>query len=215
MVFVGLIALALTARALAQANVSLPMPSVDMAANSATGPQTAVFAGGCFWGVQSVFQHVRGVQRATSGYAGGKKAGANYESVSSGDTGHAESVEVVYDPQQVSYGQLLRIFFSVAHDPTQVNRQGPDFGSQYRSAIFYVSPEQQRIAAAYIGQLQSSKQFAAPIATQLAPLQGFYAAEDYHQNYADRHPNELYIVLNDRPKVANLKRRFPELYVAR
>lgn len=198
---------------LAGSMASLPAPAADMATGSVAGPQTVVFAGGCFWGVQSVFQHVRGVQRATSGYAGDKKYLANYSTVSSGNTGHAESVEVVFDPQQVSYGQLLQIFFSVVHDPTQLDAQGPDTGPQYRSEIFFTSPDQQRVAAAYIEQLQAAKVFRAPIVTKLEPLEGFYAAEDYHQNYAERHPRDMYIVLNDAPKVTNLKRTFPGVYV--
>jgi peptide-methionine (S)-S-oxide reductase len=190
----------------------LPAPGTDIAANATAGPQTVVFAGGCFWGVQAVFQHVKGVRRATSGYAGDKQSLANYPTVSSGDTKHAESVEVVFDPQQVSFGKLLQIFFSVVHDPTQLNRQGPDSGTQYRSEIFFTSPEQQRIAAAYIQQLQGAKVFRSPIVTKLEPLPGFYAAEEYHQNYLQRHPNDMYIVVNDAPKVANLKRSFPDLY---
>lgn len=205
-------ALAACTSSLAGGVASFPMPKVDIEQAAAAAPQTVVFAGGCFWGVQSVFQHVTGVKRATSGYAGDKKYLANYATVSSGDTGHAESVEVVFDPQQVSYGKLLQIFFSVVHDPTQLNAQGPDTGPQYRSEIFFTSPDQQRVAAAYIEQLQNEKVFRAPIVTKLEPLQGFFVAEDYHQNYAERHPRDMYIVMNDAPKVANLKKYFPDIY---
>jgi peptide-methionine (S)-S-oxide reductase len=194
---------------------ALPDPVVDAPKASAKGPATAVFAGGCFWGVEAVFKHVKGVTRATSGYSGGSAKTASYELVGSGITGHAESVEVVYDPSQVSYGQLLKVFFSVAHDPTQFNRQGPDTGTQYRSAIFFASPEQQRIAQEYIAQLQSVKSFSRPIVTQVVPLQGFYPAEAYHQDYLARHPESMYIVINDLPKLAQLKVQWPDLYVAR
>jgi len=162
-----------------------------------------------------VFKHVKGVTRATSGYAGGSAKTASYELVGSGTTGHAESVEVVYDPSQISYGQLLKVFFSVAHDPTQLNRQGPDVGTQYRSAIFFSNPDQQRIAQAYVAQLQDAKLFSRPIVTQVAPLQGFYPAEAYHQDYLARHPESMYIVINDLPKLAQLKVQWPDLYVAR
>ncbi len=192
---------------------ALPAPVVDISSQEKE-EQSAVFAGGCFWGVQAVFQHVKGVISATSGYAGGDAKTAQYEIVSTGDTGHAESVKIVYDPSQVSYGQLLRVFFSVAHDPTQLNRQGPDKGSQYRSAVFYSSDEQKRAAEAYIAQLRGAKVFARPIATLVSPLGKFYPAEAYHQNYFDRHPNDPYIVYNDAPKVASLSKVFPELYVA-
>jgi len=181
---------------------------------SKSGLQTAVFAGGCFWGVEAVFRHVKGVSTAVSGYAGGGKSGVpSYETVSSGATGHAESVEVTYDPTKVTYGQLLRVFFSVAHDPTQLNRQGPDHGTQYRSAIFFVDDEQKRVAQAYIDQLTAAKTFASPIVTQVAPLPAFYKAEDYHQNYLALHPNQPYIVFNDLPKIAALKKQFPDLYI--
>jgi peptide-methionine (S)-S-oxide reductase len=191
--------------------VSLPVPARDeLVVNAKT--ETAVFAGGCFWGIQSVFQHIKGVVSATSGFAGGTVDKPSYEDVSSGMTGHAESVRVVFDPSQVTYGQLLRVFFSVAHDPTQLNRQGPDTGPQYRSAIFYMSDEQQKTAEAYIDQLNKSHAFSKPIVTQVAPLKAFYIAEAYHQNYAELHPNDLYIRINDAPKVANLKKEFPELY---
>ncbi|MGN2243154.1 peptide-methionine (S)-S-oxide reductase MsrA [Frateuria sp. GZRR33] len=189
----------------------LPDPRLDPAPTR-PGEQVAVFAGGCFWGVEAVFDHVRGVREAWSGYAGGNADTATYEQVSDGDTGHAESVKVIYDPARVSYGQLLKVFFSVAHDPTQLNRQGPDVGNQYRSAIFYATPEQQRIARAYIAQLTAAHAFAAPIVTDVVPLRGFYAAEGYHQNFAAQHPDNAYIVYNDAPKVAHLKQWLPALY---
>lgn len=177
------------------------------------GPaQTAIFAGGCFWGVQGVFEHVKGVSKVLSGYAGGDAASAQYERVSGGDTGHAESVQITYDPAQVSYGELLRIFFSVAHDPTQLNRQGPDTGSQYRSAIFYVNEQQQKIAQAYIAQLDQSHAFKKAIVTRVDALKGFYPAEDYHQDFLLRNPNHPYIMFNDLPKVENLQRVFPTFY---
>jgi peptide-methionine (S)-S-oxide reductase len=174
-----------------------------------------VFAGGCFWGVEAVFRHVKGVSKAVSGYAGGTGTTATYDRVSTGVTGHAESVEVTYDPAQVSYGELLRIFFSVAHDPTQLNRQGPDYGTQYRSAIFYVNDEQKRIAQAYIAQLGHAKAYPSPIVTQVVPLPEFYPAEGYHQNYLALHPNQPYIVIHDMPKLAQLKAQFPDRYVAK
>jgi peptide-methionine (S)-S-oxide reductase len=176
--------------------------------------QTAVIAAGCFWGVQGVFEHVRGVQRAVSGYSGGSKRTADYETVSSGTTGHAESVMVTFDPAQISYGQILQIAFSVVHDPTELNRQGPDVGTQYRSAIFYADPEQRRIAERYIAQLNEARAFSRPIVTQVAPLEGFYPAEGYHQDYLVHHPSAPYIAFNDMPKVKNLEREFPELYTA-
>jgi peptide-methionine (S)-S-oxide reductase len=184
---------------------------LDAAATSAA-EDTAVFAGGCFWGIEAVFEHVKGVRSAVSGYAGGSTANPSYEDVSSGDTGHAESVQVVYDPSQVSYGKLLQIFFSVGHDPTQLNRQGPDHGTQYRSAIFYNTPQQQRVAESYIKQLTAAKTFSRPIVTQVAKLGKFFRAEEYHQNYLVNHPNQLYIVINDQPKVAALKKQFPDVY---
>jgi peptide-methionine (S)-S-oxide reductase len=174
--------------------------------------QVAVFAGGCFWGVEAVFEHVKGVVRVTSGYAGGSVQSPSYEDVSSGTTGHAESVQVVFDPAQVSYGTLMRIFFSVAHDPTQLNRQGPDVGTQYRSAIFYADDSQRREAEAYVAQLTNAKYFSRPIVTQIVPLKAFFAAEDYHQDFAEKHPLHPYIVINDRPKVVRLKKELPELY---
>src|SRR5438132_1299242 len=191
---------------------ALPNPVLDAPITATKGEQAAVLAGGCFWGVQAVFQHVKGVITATSGYSGGRAKTAEYELVSTGETGHAESVKITYDPSQITYGQLLRVFFSVAHDPTQLNRQGPDEGNQYRSAIFYNSDEQRRIADAYIAQLDNAKAFPRPIVTQVAPLKGFYAAEAYHQNYAANHPHNPYIVYNDAPKVAHLRQQFPELY---
>ncbi len=199
----------------AESAVALPAPAVDVLAAAAKGPQTAVFAGGCFWGVEAVFRHVKGVSSAVSGYAGGAAKTADYEMVSSGMTGHAESVKVVYDPAQVSYGQLLTIFFSVAHDPTQLNRQGPDHGTQYRSAIFTTSKEQQRVAQAYVAQLDKAKTFGRGIVTEIAALPAFYPAEAYHQNYLALHPTQPYIVFNDLPKVANLKTQFPALYTGK
>jgi len=191
--------------------VALPDAKLDVPA-STTGPQTAVFAGGCFWGVEGVFDHVKGVTSAISGYSGGKAHTANYETVSTGTTGHAESVKVVFDPSKVSYGQLLKVYFSVAHDPTQLNRQSPDVGTQYRSEIFTTNAAQQQVANAYIAQLSAAKVFADPIVTRVEPLQHFYPAEDYHQNYLEMHPHEPYIVYNDAPKLVHLKAMFPKLY---
>ena len=188
-----------------------PAPVVDVAAKTAA-EDTAVFAGGCFWGVEAVFEHVKGVKSAVSGYAGGNVGDPSYEQVSSGDTGHAESVQVIYDPSQVSYGKLLQIFFSVAHDPTQLNRQGPDRGTQYRSEIFYNSAQQQQIAESYIKQLTAAKTFSRPIVTKVEKLRGFFPAEAYHQDYLAHHPNQPYIVINDQPKVAALKKQFPDIY---
>ncbi len=179
---------------------------------SATEP-IAVLAGGCFWGVDGVFKHVKGVTKVTSGYAGGAASTAQYETVSSGTTGHAESVEVVYDPSRISYLQILKVFFLVAHNPTELNRQGPDEGTQYRSAIFYTSDEQKRIAETYINQLTESKVFPKPIVTQVVSLKGFYAAEEYHQNFLERNPDNPYIVYNDLPKIAELRTQFPALYI--
>ena len=194
--------------------VVLPNPAADESTPAKSTQEAAVFAGGCFWGVQAVFQHVKGVVSATSGYSGGPSMAAEYEVVSTGTTGHAESVKVVYDPAKVSYGQLLKVFFSVAHDPTELNRQGPDTGSQYRSVIFYSSDQQKHIAQAYIAQLDQAKVFPRAIVTQVAPLKGFYPAEAYHQNYATLHPDNPYIRYNDLPKVANLQQQFPNLYRA-
>jgi len=181
-------------------------------ATAAPAGQIAVFAGGCFWGVDAVFKHVKGVSGVESGYAGGSAATAHYEQVSDGNTGHAESVRVRFDPARVSYQQLLEVFFSVAHDPTQLNRQGPDHGSQYRSAIFYTSAEQQKIAQNYIQQLAAARTYSAPIVTQVVPLQQFYPAEDHHQNYLALHPYQPYIVFNDMPKLEQLRKQFPALY---
>lgn len=175
--------------------------------------QIAVFAGGCFWGVEAVFEHVKGVKDVKSGYAGGDAKTADYDKVSGGGTGHAEAVQVTFDPAKVSYVQLLSVFFSVAHDPTQLNRQGPDTGTQYRSAIFYIGDEQKKLAASYIDAINNSKALPAAIVTQVTPLVKFYEAEAYHQDYLVRHPDEPYIVINDKPKVEDLKKRFPELYV--
>lgn len=194
------------------ANVALPAPAVDDSLAAASGQQTTVFAGGCFWGIQAVFEHVKGVIHATAGYSGGSSDTAQYETVSTGATGHAESVRVTYDPSQITYGQLLRIFFSV-HDPTELNRQGPDEGTQYRTAIFFANDNQQRIAAAYIDQLDRSGIFTNPIVTQVVALKGFYPAEAYHQDYAFLHPDNPYIMINDLPKVTYLREQFPTLYV--
>jgi peptide-methionine (S)-S-oxide reductase len=182
------------------------------AAPAADGAELAVLAGGCFWGVDAVFKHVKGVVKVVSGYAGGAAATADYETVSSGSTGHAESVQITFDARVVSYAQLLQVFFAVAHDPTQLNRQGPDRGSQYRSAIFYVNDTQKQIAHAYINQLESARAFESRIVTQVTPLNHFYAAEGYHQNYLALHPNQPYIIFNDLPKVASLRSNFPSLY---
>jgi peptide-methionine (S)-S-oxide reductase len=181
-------------------------------ANAAPAEQTAVFAGGCFWGVDAVFKHVKGVTNVESGYAGGNAATAHYEMVSEGNTGHAESVRVHFDPAKVSYQQLLQVYFSVAHDPTELNRQGPDTGTQYRSAIFYTSAEQQKVAQSTIQQLTAAHKFSAPIVTQVVPLNQFYPAEDYHQNYLALHPYQPYIVFNDKPKLDQLRRQFSGLY---
>jgi len=191
----------------------IPPPATDATLAAKPGKERAVFAGGCFWGVQSVFQRVKGVIATTAGYAGGTADTATYEQVGTETTGHAESVEVVYDPSRITYGQLLRIFFSVAHDPTQLNRQGPDVGPSYRSVIFYANEEQKRLADAYIAQLDAEKVFAKRIVTQVAPLKGFYRAEDYHQDYAYYHPDNPYIEVCDRPKISALKEQFPDLFV--
>ncbi len=194
---------------------AVPAPVADETKATASGKQTAVVAGGCFWGIQAVFQHVKGVISATSGYSGGTVKNPDYETVSSGSTGHAEAVKIVYDPSKVTYGELLRVFFSVALDPTELNRQGPDEGTQYRSVIFYGNDDQKRIAQAYIAQLDHAKVFPRPIVTQVVPLQAFYPAEAYHQNYATLHPDNPYIVYNDAPKVTNLRREFPDLYTGK
>jgi peptide-methionine (S)-S-oxide reductase len=189
-----------------------PKPTVDSPLASSKSAETAVLAGGCFWGIQAVFQHVNGVLSATSGYSGGAADTAHYEDVSTGATGHAESVRIVFDPSQISYGQILMIFFSVGHNPTELNQQGPDYGTQYRSSVFYAGEEQQKIAEAYIAQLDAAKIYARPIVTRVVPLHAFYPAEDYHQDYLKHHPYEPYIVINDQPKLANLKKEFPALY---
>ena len=200
--------------ALSLAASAVPAPVVDNPLASKPGQETAVFAGGCFWGIQAVYQHTVGVKSAVSGYAGGNTPSPSYEQVSSGRTGHAEVVRVVFDPSKVSYGQLLRVFFAVAHDPTQLNRQGPDVGTQYRSEIFTTSEGQRKIASAYIGQLDKVRVFKRPIVTKLSSLKGFTVAEDYHQNYATLHPNDMYIRIHDAPKVENLKNELKELYKA-
>jgi peptide-methionine (S)-S-oxide reductase len=216
MVIIGLVAWtafrALGAREPESPKIPFPTPAIDAPLAAAKSQQTAIFAGGCFWGVQAVFEHLKGVRSATSGYAGGYVKAPSYESVSMGVTGHAETVSVVYDPSQLSYGQLLMVFFSVAHDPTQWNRQGPDTGSQYRSAIFFTSEEQKRIAQAYIAQLGAAKVYSRPIVTKVEPFQAFYPAEGYHQDYLKNNPDNPYIVYNDLPKLENLKRTFPNLY---
>jgi peptide-methionine (S)-S-oxide reductase len=203
--------LCLGAALLHGAVLPVPAPALDPPP-SAAGPQTAVLAGGCFWGVDAVFKHVKGVSKVVSGYAGGTAKTADYETVSSGRTGHAESVQITFDPARVTYGTLLRVFFSVAHDPTELNRQGPDEGTQYRSSIFYANEDQKRVAEAYIGQLNQAKTFRRAIVTQVVPMNGFYAAEAYHQDFLRRNPDYPYIVVNDLPKLGQLKKQFPELY---
>jgi peptide-methionine (S)-S-oxide reductase len=188
-----------------------PPPAVDEQAGGKTS-EVAVIAGGCFWGVQGVFQHVAGVTNAVSGYAGGDKATAHYDMTSSGTTGHAESVQITYDPRKITYGRILQVYFSVAHDPTELNRQGPDEGTQYRSTIFPMNDEQARVAKAYIAELNSAHVFGAPVATTIEPGKAFYRAEDYHQDFLAKNPGYPYIVFNDLPKIANLKRLFPALY---
>jgi len=195
----------------AEPAVVIPAPTVDDP--RAAGPlQTAVLAGGCFWGVQGVYEHVRGVRQVLSGYAGGDRATAEYEVVSRGGTGHAESVEIRFDPKELSYGEILRIYFSVVHDPTQLDRQGPDSGTQYRSNIFYVGESQKTIAQAYIAQLERAKVFGHAIATRVDPLKAFYPAEDYHQDFLQQNPDHPYIVINDLPKIDNLRKLFPAVY---
>lgn len=201
-----------TSAGTARAAVQLPAPSAAAQLASGKGSDTAYFAGGCFWGVEAVFEHTKGVESAISGFSGGTVASPSYEQVTSGNTGHAETVRVVYDPSQVSYGQLLQIFFAVVHDPTQLNRQGPDVGTHYRSAIFHTGTAQRDVAAAYIEQLTAAKAFSRPIVTQLVPFDRFWVAEEYHQDFAARHPNHPYIVYHDAPKVAHLKRDFVGLY---
>ncbi len=207
-----LIAFAASTGCSAAARAPIPPPASDAALAQVPGKQTAVFAGGCFWGTQSVFERVKGVLSTTAGYSGGSSFNATYDQVSQENTGHAESVKVVFDPSQITYGQLLRIFFSVAHDPTQLNRQGPDVGSSYRSVIFYTSDEQQKISKEYIAQLDAAHVFPKPIVTQLVPLKGFYDAESYHQDYALHNPTNPYILVCDRPKIEALKEEFPELF---
>lgn len=195
----------------AKSKVEFPDAAVDATGTAAEGPQTAVFAGGCFWGVEGVFERIKGVTNAISGFAGGSKSTAHYEEVSTGTTGHAESVRITYDPSQITYGQLLKVFFSVVHDPTELNRQGPDTGTQYRSAIFYANDEQKKVADAYIKQLDDAKIFRHPIVTQVVPLSGFYPAEKYHQHFLDNNMTYPYIVYNDLPKIAALKKYYPQL----
>ena len=191
----------------------VPSPKDDAPLAPKSAKETAVFAGGCFWGVQAVFERVKGVVKTAAGYAGGSAKTATYDQVTTETTGHAESVEVVFDPSRISYGQLLRVYFSVAHDPTQLNRQGPDVGTSYRSAIFYTDETQRRIAAAYIAQLDEAKIFPGKIVTEVTPLKGFYKAEEYHQDYALKNPNNPYIEVCDRPKIAALQKEFPDLFV--
>jgi peptide-methionine (S)-S-oxide reductase len=212
-ILVGLLAAAAFAvtRSTAEEARVAPPPALDEQTNGKTS-EVAVIAGGCFWGVQGVFQHVAGVANAVSGYAGGDQATAHYEMTSSGTTGHAESIQITYDPRKITYGRILQVYFSVAHDPTELNRQGPDEGTQYRSTIFPVNDEQARVAKAYIAQLDSARVFQAPIATTIEPGKTFYRAEDYHQDFLAKNPGYPYIVFNDLPKIANLKRLFPALY---
>jgi peptide-methionine (S)-S-oxide reductase len=202
----------LGARPAAEPRYPFPKPEVDAPLAASKSQQTAVLSGGCFWGVQAVFEHLKGVRSVTAGYSGGRVNSPSYEMVSSGLTGHAESVSITFDSSQISYGQILMIFFSVAHDPTQLNRQGPDDGTQYRSAIFYSNDQQQRIAAAYIGQLDAAKVYPQKIVTEVVPFHAFFRAEDYHQDYLQTHTDQPYIVYNDLPKLDHLKKQFPELY---
>lgn len=194
---------------------TIPDPAKDAALAKTPGQETVVFAGGCFWGVQAVFEHVKGVKSATAGYAGGDAKTAEYETVSNGDTGHAESVQVVYDPSQITFGQLMKVFFSVVHDPTELNRQGPDTGTQYRSAIFYRTEEQKGLAEAYISQMNAAKTFGGKIVTEVTGGKEFFAAEEYHQHYLVNHPTSPYIVINDIPKVRGLHKEFPQLWVGK
>ena len=207
-----LLLISLLACKTANAAGPIPNPAVDEPLAKTKTQQTAVFSGGCFWGVQAVFEHVKGVTSVVAGYSGGAADTAHYEIVSTGDTGHAESVKVTYDPSQVSYNDLLKVFFYAAHDPTELNRQGPDSGTQYRSAIFFTNAEQKKIADDYIAQLEHAKAFPEPIVTQVVPLKGFYPAEAYHQDYLERHPDNPYIVINDLPKLDLLREKFPQLY---
>ena len=210
----GMIGLACRSSVVAasEGSTNLPKPAADEPQANQPGRETAVVGGGCFWGVQGVFQHVKGVISATSGYSGGGKSTAEYEIVSTGTTNHAESVQITYDPSKVTYGQLLQVFFSVAHNPTELNYQGPDTGTQYRSVIFYANDEQKRIADAYIAQLEQAKVFKHKIVTQVVPFKAFYPAEGYHQNYATLHPDSPYIARFDLPKIENLQQTFPQLY---
>ena len=196
-------------------SVAIPAPTIDLPHEKPGTKRTAVIAGGCFWGIEAVFEHVRGVTVSMSGYAGGAASTANYEAVSSGRSGHAEAVQVTFDASDLTYGQVLHIFFSVAHDPTELNRQGPDVGPQYRSAIFFADADQERVARAYVEQLNAARAFRRKIVTEIAPLDRFFPAEDYHQDYAERHPDDLYIRINDAPKVVALAKTFPQLYVKR
>ncbi|MGI9071839.1 MAG: peptide-methionine (S)-S-oxide reductase MsrA [Bryobacteraceae bacterium] len=189
----------------------LPNPATDVTASTVKGSQTAVLAGGCFWGLEAVFERLKGVSDVLSGFSGGSKSTAHYELVSTGTTGHAESVKITYDPTQISFGQLLQVYFSVAHDPTQLNRQGPDSGTQYRSVIFYATEEQKRVAETYIQLLEKAKIFREPIVTRVAQLDGFYPAEQYHQNFIQRNPTHPYVVINDLPKLEHLQQQFPQL----
>ena len=196
----------------AESTRSIPPPALDEPANPQAASETTVLAGGCFWGQQGVFEHVKGVRRVVAGYSGGEKSTATYEQVSTETTGHAESIEITFDPKQVTYGQILQVFFSVAHDPTELDRQGPDTGPSYRSEIFFTNASQERVARAYVAQLDAAHAFGKPIVTKIEPLKGFYAAEAYHQDYLIHNPGAYYIVVNDLPKIANLKRIYPELY---
>jgi peptide-methionine (S)-S-oxide reductase len=202
--------LALCGNANAQ-TATFPQPADDISLSAQQGKQTAVLAGGCFWGVEAVFDRLKGVQGVVSGFAGGEKSTAHYETVSGGTTGHAESVKITYDPAKITFGQILMVYFSVAHDPTQLNRQGPDRGTQYRSAIFYMNDDQKRVAEAYIRQLDDAHVFSRPIVTQVTPYKGFYAAESYHQHYLDNNRDQPYIVYNDLPKLDALKKQYPQL----
>ena len=204
--------ISLTAYTATASNAPFPDPVHDQAKATTHGTETAVLAGGCFWGMQSVFEHVRGVRQVWAGYSGGRADTAQYETVSAGNTGHAEAVKIAYDPAVISYGQLLKIYFAVAHDPTTLNRQGPDAGMQYRSEIFYANPEQKQIAQSYIAQLDAAKLFDSSIVTLVQPLSGFYPAENYHQDYARKHPHDGYIMVNDAPKIAHLKQAYPGMY---
>jgi peptide-methionine (S)-S-oxide reductase len=199
------------ALAFAAPKVPFPDPTLDIPASAATGPQTAVLAGGCFWGMEAVFEHLKGVTNVVSGFAGGNRSTAHYEVVSTGRTGHAESVQITYDPGQITYGEILKVYFAIAHDPTELNHQGPDYGTQYRSAIFYANDDQKRVAEAYIQQLDAAGVFRHKIVTEVVPLKGFYPAEAYHQHYLENHPDQPYIVYNDLPKLEALKKQYPQM----